>query len=248
MFQDLGALLHYLGTTDPKQADVLAAHMDSQGIPPPEALVASMKLGRPKPGEPLKGAGPETGPTTDIGALISGTLDKAVNGPEENSQPSLSPHAIPNSQPAAPTVDSAYSSSPPQAAKMFPSTTFQGSAPNPAFDTTVQPTEPQPMGVGGPDPAEAEAAYWQQKVNEALGNPNPPIPQQQGSPLQSAIGQAGMKLAAPTPMPGPITGVTGGVKAPDHPNINPAVMQGIVQLLMHPHATAQGPSLGSLIR
>jgi len=74
--------------------------------------------------------------------------------------------------------------------------------------------------------------------------------QKKKNPWIDAAAQSGMQLAKPNPMPGPVPGVTGGVKAPDHTPINPAILQGIVQLLTHPHAqqTPMGPSLGQLIR
>lgn len=45
MFGDVGALLSFLGQSDPAQADALAAHLDSQGVPPPAGLMGMMKLG-----------------------------------------------------------------------------------------------------------------------------------------------------------------------------------------------------------
>lgn len=56
-------------------------------------------------------------------------------------------------------------------------------------------------------------------------------------------------LAKPNPMPGAPTGVNGGVKAPEHPTINPGVLQALAALLHGPtHTTSTAPSLGQLIK
>jgi len=169
MFQDLGALLSFLGSTDPQTAQQVAGMLDAQGMPPPSGLTPMM-LGGPKPqGTDIPG---DQGGGVGLGSMMPGGL--AVS--DKDTSPAT-----------------------------------------PGGDTVSQDT------VGG-------------------------ATQAQGS-LGPAVAQA-LKVASPTPMPGPIPGVTGGVKAPDHKPVNPAIMQGIIQLLMHPSATGspQGPSLGSLIR
>ncbi len=71
------------------------------------------------------------------------------------------------------------------------------------------------------------------------------------SGLAQGLGAAGQVLAKP-PAPQEIPkGVVGGVKAPEHPQANPAFLNMIAALLNHPPgnaATAPGASLGSLIR
>lgn len=160
MFQDLGALLSFLGSTDPKQADAFAAHLDATGVPPPAGLAGMMKLG-----------GPSAGDQT----------------------------------PPVPGVESP--------------------------GTTQAPSED--VGLGS----------WMPTVSQAPAGPG------MGQALMQGAGQAGMKLAAPTPMPGPIPGVSGGVKAPEQHQINPGILQNLLALVMQKHgATPQGPNLGSLIR
>lgn len=162
MFQDLGALLSFLGSTDPAQADAFAAHLDATGVPPPTGLSGMMKLG---------------GTTGADGSLT----------------------------PPVPGVES-------------PGTTQ---------------TPGEDVGLGS----------WMPTVSQAPAGPGI------GQSLLQGAGQAGMKLAAPTPMPSAPTGVNGGVKAPEQHQINPGILQNLLALVMQKHAsTPQGPNLGSLIR
>ncbi len=73
----------------------------------------------------------------------------------------------------------------------------------------------------------------------------------QPSALSQGLAAGGQVLAKPPAQQEIPKGVVGGVKAPEHPQANPAFLNMIAALLNHPPgnaATAPGASLGSLIR
>ncbi len=111
-------------------------------------------------------------------------------------------------------------------------------------------TPPVP-GVESPGTTQEPIGPWDATVNPVAS------PSKLGGPSEQAAGSSSNQLAALAGLKGvgqpvqPFThgGVVGGVKAPERHPANPAVISGIIQMLMHPHASGvpQGPSLGSLI-
>ncbi len=171
MFQDLGALLMHLGSTDPDSAQKLAAQLDAIGAPVPD-MQGMMKLGNsPQPTDSNSPQPTATGmpdqPSTDLGALLGqGQAGAAGTGwPESN------------------------------------------------------------------DPGGATVA------GSAKG----------GNPVLSAALAGGAQIAAkPNAMPEAPKGVVGGVKAPEHPTINPGVLQALAALLHGPAHTTNTARIGGL--
>ncbi len=122
------------------------------------------------------------------------------------------------------------------------------------------PTAMQPTATGMPEQPstdlgallgrgeEGSAGTGWPQSNDPGGTPVAGQPSGNNAALAAGLAGGASVLAKPNPMPEAPKGVTGGVKAPEHPTVNPGVLQALAAILHGPaHTTNTAPSLGSLI-
>ena len=234
---DLGALLSLVA-----QKPEMAAQLDALGVPPPHPDM--MKVGGPKPAEPLYGAGASTGPTTNLGDLMKGAI--TPSGDPDALGPSLSPHAIPR-----PASESQYSSSSPQLWKPDQSITFM---PDNSPDISASGGDPN-MNGGNPGPSPsmvgAPAGLIPPALAAAISSGGGGTSPGTNNPLQALAGLQGVKMPEP-PRPIMQGGVSGGVKPPDMKaaaGASQQVLGTLLQaLLMNHPGNPTVPQLGTLMR